>query len=255
MKKVLILLLLLIISAAVWWQYQQQSAEQEIDLGEAIEDIEEVIDDIVEDESFSQSAKSKAEPEKTQKPIKPKLKTSIESMYSQAFEPQIAYIESRSNLFELAKRSEYQIELDALQFNPYFGLEAEFANLNVAHKGQEGVLDKASEVNYRKGTESAALLLNIKGILPLTNKSAIFAKVGLNSWQIEESQLNGGQVAANRGYGPANFGVNSNQGTDVFYGVGYQYTYEQYVFSSEVKVFEIEGETYEIYTIGGGFRF
>ncbi|WOH36311.1 hypothetical protein RI844_13130 [Thalassotalea fonticola] len=165
------------------------------------------------------------------------------------------YFNNQRNIFALSNRSEEEKAVDALQFNPYWGLEADFANLKSAHKGQGAALDKASEVRFRDSAESSAMMINIIGLIPLTDKSSFFAKVGVNNWEIEESQAN--ELSANQRpvYGQPGMNSDLDGGTDMFYGIGFKYDYDSFILKSEMQVFEINGEEHEVFTIGGDFKF
>ena len=162
---------------------------------------------------------------------------------------------STDNIFHFKQQSESQKVIESLQFNPYWGIEADFANIKNAHRGQESVLNQASEVRFRDSIESKAMMLNIVGNIPLSNNSSLFAKFGLNSWEIDNSQL--AALDSNKAAMQGQNGINSdlNYGTDVFYGFGFKMDYDDFMLKSEMNVYEFDGETYEVYSIGGGFTF
>lgn len=165
------------------------------------------------------------------------------------------YFKNQRNIFALNNRSEEQKAIDALQFNPYWGLEADYANLTTTHKGQEAALDNASEVRFRDSAESSAILINIIGSIPLTDKSSFFAKVGVNNWEIEENRANALSANQRPDYGQPGISADLDGGTDMFYGIGFKYDYDSFILKSEMQVFEINGEEHEIFTIGGDFKF
>ncbi|WNC72286.1 hypothetical protein RGQ13_19540 [Thalassotalea psychrophila] len=165
------------------------------------------------------------------------------------------YFKNQRNIFALNNRSDEEKAIDALQFNPYWGLEADYANLKGAHKGQDAVLDEASEVRFRDSAESSAIMINIIGSVPLTEKSSFFAKVGLNNWEIEESQANALSANQRPVYGQPGMNSDLDGGTDMFYGIGFKYDYDSFILKSEMQVFEINGEEHEVFTIGGDFKF
>ncbi|WNC68703.1 hypothetical protein RI845_00810 [Thalassotalea nanhaiensis] len=188
----------------------------------------------------------------------PTIKTDIDKVLSVqkiSYLRHNRYFKNQRNIFALNNRSEEEKAIDALQFNPYWGLEADYANLKGAHKGQDAVMDEASEVRFRDSADSSAMMINIIGFVPLTEKSSLFAKVGVNNWEIEESQAN--ELSANQRpvYGQPGMNSDLDGGTDMFYGIGFKYDYESFILKSEMQVFEINGEEHEVFTIGGDFKF
>mgnify|MGYP005990103891 CR=1 FL=1 len=158
------------------------------------------------------------------------------------------------SIFILKNKTETQIQIESLQFNPYFGLEADFADLNSAKQGQESALNKVSEVDFREGEESAALMVNIVGLVPITERSSFFATLGLNAWQIEEGQLNS-TLSGDNSVRPIGSSDSQQAGADMFYGIGFKYDYGDFTIKSEIQIYQLEGEDIEVYSIGGGFAF
>lgn len=163
--------------------------------------------------------------------------------------------EHDKSIFRIAEMTQQEIDLQELFFNPYWGLEADFANINTAHKGQEMILDQASEVKYRDSATTHALLINFIGSIPLTDKTSFFAKVGVNSWETDDSQLIAYSGKQKPMFGPYQNKTDKSYGTDMFYGIGFKYDYKDFILKSEIQVYQLDGEEYEIYSIGGGFRF
>lgn len=163
--------------------------------------------------------------------------------------------EHRKSIYRIGEMSQQEKDLQALFFNPYWGLEADFANINSAHAGQEPVIDQASEVKYRDSTTTSTLLINFIGSIPITDKASLFAKVGVNTWEIDENQMSAYNDKQRPTYGPYKNQIDKNYGTDMFYGIGFKYNYKDFVLKSEIQIYQLEGEEYEIYSIGGGFRF
>ncbi|MDN3652487.1 hypothetical protein QWY77_06880 [Thalassotalea ponticola] len=183
------------------------------------------------------------------------LKTSLESLQFASFNAQRQYLRERNNIFTIARQEQQPITLHPLLDNPFFDFETSVTNLNVAEQGQQAAPQNATEVSYRLGHDSSAFLVNLKGILPLSEYSSIFAKVGFNSWKVDASQLNGYEDHFGLSANSLNNVANPVQGVDMFYGIGYQFKYDDYVFSSELSVYDIEGLPVDVFSIGATFKF
>ncbi|WP_371187511.1 hypothetical protein [Thalassotalea maritima] len=172
------------------------------------------------------------------------IKTSLESLSAFAWQHSKNQPESTTNSLQLYPKSSADIIRSALQITPYFGLEADYDDFQWLQQNPSPLFSPGSDLN--------AVLVNVKGSVPLGNSSSLFAKFGIGAWLAEQQDS-----LTQNALTPAMNQLNSNirYGTDVFYGVGYEFDYDDYIFTSQWQVFEIEGQQYEIYSIGGGFRF
>ncbi|TRX58060.1 porin family protein [Thalassomonas sp. M1454] len=150
--------------------------------------------------------------------------------------------------------AETEFTSDDLQFNPYLGIEADYANLSTSQAGQEAINAKdAPEVEYRKEDEAAAILLNIVGSYYFDKNSSLYAKLGVNAWQMDDNHINA--LSANSSQTPSNLASKSNIGADMFYGIGFKYDWRSFVFKSEYKIINFNGEQFQTVNIGGEISF
>jgi len=114
-------------------------------------------------------------------------------------------------------------------FNDYFGIEGSYYDFG----------------DISDGNNSAAIdgvSLAIVGKVPVSTNFSIFGKVGGHEWDAETT----GSSAQ----------VSSNSGTDVFYGVGLEYSINQLVsLRGEVERYEVDDLDVDVATLGISFNF
>lgn len=161
----------------------------------------------------------------------------------------------QSNIFSYQYQQTTERNLDALQFNPYLGVEADYANLSSNHAGQESIDNNVAETQYRQSDDAAAVFVNIIGTFDFDQSSALFAKIGINAWEINDNQLNAMSTSPNDPSYQTNMNADSSIGTDIFYGVGFTYDWNTLIVKTEYQIIELNGEQYKVYSIGGTIRF
>jgi OOP family OmpA-OmpF porin len=103
------------------------------------------------------------------------------------------------------------------QFNPWFGLEAGYADLGKLEPSVAGPDLEASSVYF-----------TVVGTLPFTDKFSGYAKAGLQRWDLDSAI-------------PGLTGTADDSGTDPTYGVGLQYRFNDAVaLRGEYSRFEVE---------------
>ncbi|MEW6997333.1 hypothetical protein AADZ86_06495 [Colwelliaceae bacterium BS250] len=162
---------------------------------------------------------------------------------------------AQSNIFSYQHQQTTEHNLDVLKFNPYLGVEAAYANLNSSQIGEEAMGHNVSATQYHKNDDAAAVFVNIIGTFDFDQSSALFAKIGINAWEINDEQLNALSTSANNTAYQANINSDSSVGTDIFYGIGFKYDWKSLIVKTEYQIIELNGEQYTVYSIGGTIRF
>lgn len=150
--------------------------------------------------------------------------------------------------------AEQEFSSKDLQFNPYIGVEADYANLSSSQVGQEAINAKdAPEVEFRKADDAAAVLLNIVGSYYFDKNSSLYAKLGVNAWRMDDNHINA--MSSTGSQNAPHMNSKSNIGADMFYGIGFKYDWRSFVFKSEYKIINLNGEQHQTVNIGGEINF
>lgn len=154
--------------------------------------------------------------------------------------------------------------LAGYQINPYFSVEAGYADLGELKitNVEEGTWAGGGElVDYiNSSAEVTGFIVNVVGKYPLSDKVNAYAKLGMFSWDSDSKYDRSFDYFGDRPEDfarsfPEEHDTASESGTDVFYGVGLSYDFEHFSIIGEYELFSGDGDDIDVLSIGAVYRF
>jgi opacity protein-like surface antigen len=149
--------------------------------------------------------------------------------------------------------------------NEYFSVEGGYASLGeMTFKYREatswGGPGEDMTIAFDLGVEVSGLVVNALAQYPLSQEISIFAKVGVFSWEAdsyfnENHEYFGDRVDDWNVAFPDSDEADSESGTDIFYGVGLSYSFDNIVIRAEYELFESDGDEIDVLSIGAVYQF
>ncbi|TWX73808.1 outer membrane beta-barrel protein [Colwellia sp. C1TZA3] len=139
--------------------------------------------------------------------------------------------------------------LAGYSFNQYFSLEVSYVDF-----GQVAVTDNYSQssVNVAVGmtSELTGFTASIIAGYPLSEEFTIYAKAGANAWEADTSVRTSASGI--------DFEINeseTNDGTDVFVGLGLSYNFQSFSVRGEYELYDIDGSDVGVLSVGAIYNF
>ncbi len=144
--------------------------------------------------------------------------------------------------------------LAGYQFNDYLSLEGGYANLGELTISAHEV-EGPYEFKVDGSVEVDGLFVNVVGSYPVSEQFSLYAKVGLFSWDAE-SELKSSFSSSDPEIPSESYSESfSDDGSDVFYGVGLTYHWNEISFRAEYEMFESDGDDVDVFSIGAVYNF
>jgi len=145
------------------------------------------------------------------------------------------------------------------EFNEYFAIEGGYADLGEL---SFGISEQYSETNWSYNVDVNAtgelngFLVNLVGKLPLNDATHLYAKVGAFSWDAKvTATYSGVENHYDQSYTFNSSESESDDGTDVFYGVGIGYKIDNFMLRAEFERMDSDGEDTDVLSIGATYHF
>ncbi|MDN3651285.1 outer membrane beta-barrel protein [Thalassotalea ponticola] len=147
------------------------------------------------------------------------------------------------------------------QINAYISIEGGYTNLGELtfslseSVGLEVIGGGTFDTLIDGSVEVDGLIINVVGSYPVAEQVSIYAKVGMFSWdsQLEsymEFNSSDPQIPSE------SFSVSeSEDGSDVFYGLGLTYHWNDISFRAEYELFESDSDQIDVFSIGAVYNF
>lgn len=148
------------------------------------------------------------------------------------------------------------------QFNDYISLEGGYTSLGevVSYSWDETVSlpmigAPSFDTHTDGGVEVDGIILNVIGSFPVSEQFSIYAKLGVFSWDFEIK--NSWTITSSDPTTPTSKSSEtfSDDGTDVFYGLGLAYHWDDISFRAEYELFESDGDEIDVFSIGAVYNF
>ncbi|MBA6392437.1 outer membrane beta-barrel protein [Colwellia sp. BRX10-3] len=121
--------------------------------------------------------------------------------------------------------------------NKNFAVELGYIELGEASVSSSNGIEKIE-------AEVDAILASVIGKLPLTDHSSIFVKIGYSSWDIEASWRDMSEL-----------NHYTEDGTDVFFGAGYGYSWSNISAGVEFERYDVDGEDVDFISFSLAYMF
>ncbi|WP_428036148.1 porin family protein [Amphritea sp.] len=118
------------------------------------------------------------------------------------------------------------------KFNTNFSVEGSYTDL-----GEISATDGIDKVSASVDTFGVAAV----GTLPVNESFGVFAKVGYQAWNVDLKATG--------------MSTQSDDGSDVFYGVGAAYNMEAISIRGEFERYDIDGENFDMLSLGIAYNF
>ncbi|WP_448550450.1 porin family protein [Thalassotalea fusca] len=145
------------------------------------------------------------------------------------------------------------------QISEHFAIEGGYADLGELSFGmneQYAEPNWSYDVDVKVTGELNGFLVNLVGKLPLNDATHLYAKIGAFSWDGKVTTTYSGVETHNdQSFTISQSGSESDDGTDVFYGVGIGYKIDNFMLRAEFEKMDSDGEDTDVISIGATYHF
>ncbi|GLX77972.1 hypothetical protein tinsulaeT_13120 [Thalassotalea insulae] len=144
-------------------------------------------------------------------------------------------------------------------FNPHFAIEGGYANLGEVTANLSGAyVDEyySSHYEVNAAVEVSGLILNLVGIMPVNEQVALYAKLGVFSWDADlKYNLSASDVYDGQRYSYSDGDSESVDDKDAFYGVGMSYQWNNWSLRGEYEIYKSDSEDIDVMSVGVTYHF